>query len=106
MKRPDPSSTHIRLHILSRLSPTDPKSGEDIRAEVAWVPSVAAFLNMLSGMDDCGYVDTYRTPRSRDGHGTTVNEYTITARGRRVLEEAVAFYADLSKPNAKETETR
>ena len=94
-----PKTTHVRLRILANLSPTEGKNGRTIRELVDWIPSPAAFLNMMERMADAGTVKTYKVSEAVEGQALPLNtnQYTITARGRRILWEAIAFYRELDE---------
>ena len=91
-----PSITHLQFLVLESLDGAE-RAGRDLRALLARHGirrSAPAFYQMMSRLEDAGFVEGWYDQKVVDGQILKERRYRLTRAGRRPLDETRAFYRE------------
>ena len=93
-----PDITHLQFLILTALL-SDKRTGREIRSELkkqGQKKSLAAFYQLMSRMEETGYVRGWYETKHVDGQTVKERHYEIRGGGIHAWEETCDFYARLA----------
>jgi len=90
-----PEVTHLQFKVLASLA-TGELSGRDLRkaiAEEGLSQTRASFYQLMSRLEDAGFVEGRYEQTTIDEMTVTERCYQLAAAGRKVLDDALIFYS-------------
>jgi len=93
-----PNQSHLQVFVLSCIK-KGPQLGEEIRASMEKVGtklSLASFYQLMRRIEQAKYVKGKYIAQTIDGHGKRKRGYSITAAGKKALEQTLSFYRQLN----------